>query len=50
MNNKKACLTQLAEYRFCKPKVAGSSPAAGLKIKKAIIEAYSSIVRGIRSE
>ena len=27
---KKACLTQLAEYRFCKPNVIGSTPIAGL--------------------
>lgn len=28
--NKKACLTQLVEYRFCKSNVIGSSPIAGL--------------------
>ena len=30
MNN--ACLTQLAEYRSCKPKVIGSTPIAGYPI------------------
>lgn len=24
-----ACLTQSVEYRFCKPKVVGSSPTVG---------------------
>jgi hypothetical protein len=31
---KKACLTQLAEYRSCKPKVIGSNPIAGLNFLK----------------
>jgi len=26
---KNACLTQLVEYRFCKPNVIGSSPVVG---------------------
>lgn len=26
-----ACLTQLAEYRFCKPNVIGSTPIAGFR-------------------
>jgi hypothetical protein len=28
-----ACLTQLAEYRFCKPKVIGSTPIVGYLMK-----------------
>ena len=29
-NKSEACLTQLAEYRFCKPNVIGSTPIVGL--------------------
>ena len=29
---KNACLTQLVEYRFCKPKVDGSSPLTGCMV------------------
>ena len=33
---KKACLTQLAEYRFCKPKVVGSTPTVGFTLIKKL--------------
>jgi hypothetical protein len=50
-NKSEACLTQLAEYRFCKPNVIGSTPIVGyliLPLLSAKISALNLVLRTMR--